>query len=78
MRLVWHTILECSGNRGFLTSIGQPIKNGKQVAALLEIIPLPHTQTHKKLAVIRYMDTPGQTPLKLKEITWLFKLQKAA
>lgn len=45
---------------------------------MLEIIPLPHTQTHKKLAVIRYMDTPGQTPLKLKEITWLFKLQKAA
>ena len=34
-------ILACFGNRGFLTSAGQPIKNGRQVAELLDTILLP-------------------------------------
>ena len=43
-----HLILACFGNRGFLTTSEQPVKNGRQDAELLHAILLPSA-----LAIIR-------------------------
>ena len=45
----WLIILECSGKkRGFLTSSGQPIKNGQLFSELLDFM-----QLHKQLVIIK-------------------------
>ena len=47
-----HLILVCFGNRGFLTFSGQPVKNGRQDAELVDAILLPSA-----LAILRYQVT---------------------
>ena len=50
---VAHSCQKLWKQRGFLTSAGQPVKNGKQVAELLDVI-----QQLKQLAIIK---TPGHS-----------------